>query len=232
MSILSPQFDWQIGSFAAKDSSLLAECSALFSKNYGTWSLFHPVLNFRGKNVRLLPGKIAELLQMDNAVIVTARHGDYLIGYAIVLLLPFEKQTITWTTQLVVSQNFRRNRVAHNLLSAACRLSDSVANGLITANPYAVRALEGATGRRCDPSQIKQNKKILPRLQNAGVFYVNPGQEIQLDSSTSAINTEFFVDHSDVPMMIEQVTDHEVPWRLGQIQEGWEWLAFSFCETP
>ena len=222
-------FEWTLGEYAAVDVALLEECAALFSKHYGTWSSCHPETCLRSRNVRLSPERIAELLRADGALIYCARYEGKLVGYAIAIIVPQSKtKKIAWTTQLVVSQNFRRNRIAQRLLHGVCNeVEKCTAWGLISANPYAIRALERATQRRCDPGRIKRNIAVIRRLGAVGVPYVNAGCELSITSKCAAINTEFFVDHVDVEVMLKYVSV-STPWLLGTLMEGWEWLGFTF----
>ena len=58
--------------------------------------------------------------------------------------------------------------------------------------------------------------------------YIEEDVEYTATENTASINTNFFVDHSNVPAMIQDVTSKENPWRLGEIAEGHEWFAFTF----
>jgi SAM-dependent methyltransferase len=39
-------------------------------------------------------------------------------------------------------------------------------------------------------------------------------------------------DDRELALMLEDVVKPEVPWTLGEIPEGWEWLAFTFNDQP
>jgi SAM-dependent methyltransferase len=62
--------------------------------------------------------------------------------------------------------------------------------------------------------------------------YVKATTDCVVDDGTSRINTEFLIDHSELALMLEDVVKPEVPWTLGEIPEGWEWLAFTFNDQP
>ena len=91
-----------------------------------------------------------------------------------------------------MSQRRRKQGIANNLLKNICAYPNSVAWGLISASPYAIRALEYATQRRCDPSVIVK-KKILKRLRDVGVPYVDKTLQSRFTYQTACINTNFLL---------------------------------------
>ena len=107
-------------------------------------------------------------------------------------------------------------------------MSNHFAWGLVTASPYAVRALEKATRRRCLPARIKRNNRKLQQLGCEHVRYINEQTRTDVDPARSCIQTDFYLDHSDLGTMIARVTSDEKPWLLGSLPEGWEWFAFTF----
>jgi len=98
----------------------------------------------------------------------------------------------------------------------------------VTANPYAVRALEKATRRRCNPEWIARNHERLLGLGSTLIPYIRPNIDSVVHGENSRINTEFFIDHSELPFMLKNVSKPDAPWTLGELREGWEWLAFTF----
>ncbi|HVW94429.1 MAG TPA: class I SAM-dependent methyltransferase, partial [Mucilaginibacter sp.] len=100
--------------------------------------------------------------------------------------------------------------------------------GLLTANPYAIRALEKTTHRRCDPTRIKANVIKLLNFGEKHVWYINRNTERNIDDTKSMVNTNFPVDLSGLSEMLRNITDVSRPWKLGNLIEGWEWFAFTF----
>ena len=62
------------------------------------------------------------------------------------------------------------------------------------------------------------------------VPYVTERTEIEVCRDRSRIRTNFFLDHSELEQMLARATMDEKPWRLGPIEEGWEWFAFTFSD--
>ncbi len=223
-------YEWVFGRFMTDTKyyqDLVVECSKLYSEQYGKWSLqsaYHP-----GENIKLSPKRIYEWLNNDNVALYCARDGDMLVGYAIAIQLDIPKYgVISWVTQLVVHEAYRHKDIAKNLLHSIWGFSDNFAWGIVSANPYAIRALEKTTRRRSDPARIKHNLRKIISLGIEHLPYINEETETFVTGEVSRINTNFFVDHSNVDEMIETVVTDTVPWTLGSLDEGWEWLAFTF----
>lgn len=88
--------------------------------------------------------------------------------------------------------------------------------------------MEKTTRRRSDPVRIKHNLRKIISIGIEHIPYIDENTETFVANEISKINTNFYVDHSDVDKMIENVVTDTVPWTLGELEEGWEWLAFTF----
>lgn len=205
----------------------MQEIATLYSNHYGIWSKNAP--NKAGEKVRLSHTMIARWFSSKNSMVAMARHGDELVGYAIAIKKK-EKGwgIISWVTQLVVHENFRNQGVGKRLLFSIWTFSDHYAWGVLSSSPYAIRALEKATHRRCDPVRIKKNYKKLLRIGAENVSYVSINNPIEVTETGSRINTEFYADHSTLDERVSKVSSSETPWTLGELEEGWEWFAFTF----
>jgi 2-polyprenyl-3-methyl-5-hydroxy-6-metoxy-1,4-benzoquinol methylase len=225
------EYEWHLGGFSSNNEKLLDECATLFSTHYGKWSTASPYKP--GEHIRLSKTRIRERLKNPNSAVYMARCNGELIGYAIAIRLNIPNYgNVSWVTQLVVHIDYRNKNIAKNILHSIWGYSDDFAWGLVSAGPYAVRALEKATRRRCDPLRIK---KDIDKILIAGIDlvpYIHKNMERLVDNHTSMINTEFFADHSDIDSMLDSVTSEDVVWKLGQLKEGWEWLAFTFRDQP
>ena len=223
-------FKWVHGQMANKE--LVRDCAYLYSRHYGFWG--QSSLTAAGQRVRLSSRRLRDWLIDEGSRIALAYDGSNLVGYAIAIQTKVPKYgTISWVTQFVVHEDYRRRNVGKTLLFSIWRLTDHFAWGLLTASPYAVRALEKATRRRCDPARIKKNRKKLYSVGRAHVPYVTEETNIEISSGStdrSRIRTGFCLDLSDLNEMLAQVTTMEKPWRLGPIEEGWEWFAFTFSD--
>jgi len=219
------EFKWLPGTLVPPD--LIAELATLYSAQYGTWSLSAP--HNPGKRVKLSPQRVQALLSPKAARLAYATYGNVVVGYAIAIQAKIPKYGfISWVTQLVVHEDHRRKNVGKSLLFAIWTFTDHFAWGLLTANPYAIRALEKATRRRCQPERILKNRKKLKTVALQYVDYVNSGTEIEVNRHVSKINTRFPLDHLTLSRMLSDVTKPNIPWQLGAIEEGWEWFAFTF----
>ena len=214
------------GRFAASNEKFLTQCSNLYSNHYGIWS--DEGLRPK-KHIKLSNNKLREWLENDYVTIYFAMDGEEIIGYAI----SFSKNEynygiVTWVTQLVVHDKYRRHGIAKNLLFSIWGFSNHFAWGIVSANPYAIRALEKATRRRAVPMRIKKNSVKLQNIGRQHVPFIDKSTQFKITENSSAVNTSFFVDHSDTMQMLKNVITEEIPWNLGNIEEGWEWFAFTF----
>lgn len=214
------------GRFVAANEELLSQYSELYSNHYGIWGDkgFRPQ-----KQIRLSNNKLREWLENDSVMVYYATNNEELIGYAIA----YSKNEpnygiVTWVTQLVVHTDYRRHGIAKNILFSIWGFSNHFAWGIVSANPYAIRALEKATRRRAVPMRIKKNVTKLRNIGRRDIPFINEKTEFQVTDDLSTVNTEFFVDHSDTMNMLERVISDDVSWNLGFIEEGWEWFAFTF----
>src|SRR5260221_6938728 len=213
---------------AARDvsSTLLRECSELFSTHYGKWAADHPKHQLRGKPIRLPPERISDYIMADGWI-ATARTTDLgLVGYAIAAWIRHGSGTISWVTQLVVHTDFRQQMIGSRLLDSIWGQSDHFAWGIASASPFAIRALEKATRRRCYPRELLTNEKARLRAQNA-ISYLRD-HEVVINDSQSVINTNFCQDLSSSDSILEKVTDPGTPWTLGRLPPCHEWLGMTF----
>nr|VFJ50374.1 MAG: Acetyltransferase (GNAT) family protein [Candidatus Kentron sp. FW] len=242
MDIENVQYEQLPADFAINDTgSLLEECSHLYSNHYGRWSKDAPH-HGTGNRIKLSAEMLrTRWLENENANLYTARLEGKLIGYAIAIRLRYNDKTyrvkdekngiFSWVTQLVVHEDYRNRGIAKQLLFSIWGLSNDFAWGLLTANPYAIRALEKATRRRCNPERIRRNKQKLLNIacrDLGGCYGIKKSTRIDVSKAGSKIDTKFFVDHSQVPEMIQKAVPNGMPWVLGDLEEGWEWFAFTF----
>jgi 2-polyprenyl-3-methyl-5-hydroxy-6-metoxy-1,4-benzoquinol methylase len=218
------EYEWVPGGLATP--KMIDEMANLYSKHYGRWGSKGISPN---NNVKLSGKRIKEgwLASRDSRIVRATAFGE-LVGYAIAIQTRLPRLGIvSWVTQLVVHEDHRRSDVGKTLLFTIWQFSNHYAWGLITANPYAVRALEKATRRRCLPSAIKKHRKAITRLGTKVAPYATLSSGTIITAKESRTNTAFFLDHSELPEMLKNATE-KAAWCLGSLQEGWEWFAFTF----
>lgn len=214
-----------------ENQNLLNEMSYLYSNHYGYWGITHPN---SGKRIQLSASKLYQWIQSEHSYIATARKEGELVGYAIAIKKSKNKTDnkyiISWITQLVVHENYRKIGIGKTLLFSFLGFSNDYAWGIMSSNPYAIRALEKATYRRVQPSFMKKKEKSITNFGIENVSYLNKETEFVITSNNSKVNTEFRSNISKVDEKLANVTTQTTPWLLGAIQEGWEWFAFTFNE--
>lgn len=219
------RYEWIPGGLVTPE--LLTECAALYSNHYGVWSTASPVSP--KERIKLSPARLKQWFSANDTNIYMSRNSNELVGYAIAAKVKVPDYGIfSWVTQLVVHSDFRKQDIAKTLLFSIWGLSNHFAWGILSANPYAVRALEKATRRRCQPFRIARNRRKLLSVGDKYVPYISQDTDVVVQKDCSKINTGFFVDHSQLEAMIHSVTSIDVPWLIGKIDEGWEWFAFTF----
>lgn len=194
--------------------------SLLFSSNYGRWSgKDNP--DKEGKRIKLPPTYYERLRGMDDMYVSACKDDDILIGACFFLKKELEnKQTCVWITQLVVDNMYRKRGIATRLLQSAWGFSDYFAWGLATANTLTVKTLESVTWRKVEPLTISENLDTIRQLCESLPYKTNG---IKVSKEGTFIDTKFFVEreiHGDIDSVYLE--------RLGQLPDGYEWLAFTF----
>ena len=210
------EYRWIHSGFVGQD--LLEELSTLYSGHYGVWGVaaekpFRPI--------RLSAERIRKWLLHRESRLAYASLNGRIVGYAIAVQPKLPRLgVVSWVTQLVVHADHRHRNVGKRLLYSIWEFSDRFAWGLVTANPYAVRALEKATRRRCSPQRIARHSSELLTLAGTHAPYLRTDIENLVDVTTSRVNTEFFIDHTELLYMLKDVIKPETPWTLGELPEG------------
>ena len=199
--------------------------SKLYSAHYGIWG---PDGNRPSEPIKLSSRQIKNWLTADSLVVWATAFGE-MVGYAIAIHTQLSGHgKVAWITQLVVHKDHRHVDVGKTLLFTIWGFSDYFAWGLLSANPYAIRALEKATRRRCQPELIAKHAGALLALGAGPVHYLTSSTEVFINENESRIDTAFNIDHSELPVMLSKATGEMKPWTMGNLPVGWEWFAFTF----
>ena len=205
----------------------IADCSRVFSENYGEWSNAAASV-LAGKAIRMLPGRIrSTFVDRPDRYVAMMYNGDEPIGHAFYLrrTCPWQpSKSVTFILQLVLVKKYRGRRLGLKLLQSIFGLSDDAAWGLFTSNPLTVRALEDATFRHVDVECVAR------RVQDMkGVLGDALDGTSWLDSfHDGCVDTNFAVNHSENPSKIEKAyPTGGFPFKkpLGDTEE---WLAVVF----
>lgn len=222
-------FKWTLG--ALMNDASVAEMATLYSEHYGVWGAGSSGRD--GQPIRMSVLMIRKFIGYEDVYVASAFLGNDLIGYAVVVQEKLgQSGYVSWVTQFVVHKAHRKRDVGKRILFSAWGMSNHYAWGLLTANPFAVRALESATRRRCDPGLIREFFPKILSMCSSKVGYVNQQTSLMLSADEAKANTEFYVDHASVPQMIIAASSEDKPWRLGMLSAGWEWVAFTFRRQP
>ena len=190
----------------------VAACARLFSEHYGVWTE-------TGRRVRMSPTQFRkQQTSLPGSQVVLALLDGELVGHAFAVYFDMDGQRVAWLTQLVVHSDHRRKGIATTLY---CKTWDPDCSiwGLVTSHPAAVRALEKATRRKCDPARIARSADRL--LATTPVGYARGRRVVG-----TTIDTAFQVDHTEVNRALAETKD----WQLGDLLDGWEFFAFVFSD--
>ncbi len=216
------KFRWTDADLLSVDD--LVACSELFSNHYGVWGPRGPKPK---EPLRLSPEMLRDLLVPGHSWVARASVAGQLVAYAFVVRFDVpDRGPVTWVTQLVVHRAYRNMRFAKRLLSGVWAFSDHYAWGIVTPNPFAVRALEKATRRRCDSEVTRIEADTLVSEVRSHVKYIEDAP-LKMSAVRSVINTKFYVLHEHMKKMLEDASFQE-PWRLGTLRAGEEWFAVTF----
>jgi hypothetical protein len=219
---------------------ILQDCAILFSQHYGIWSKYGPRPR-QSISLSIKQLKKQYLWNPEKCFLITAYNMDkilvgHLFGCNFIWPVPLEQSTdcktiwpvpieqpieqykkASWITQLVVHEKYRSNGIATRLCRLVCE--NSIACGLASSHPFAVRALESASEQLCLPQLIKKHANDLAIA--SGVPYLQ-GYELKVTEHQSIIDTKFFVEHN----IVNSLVVNDCLWSLGLLEEGEEFFAF------
>lgn len=180
---------------------ILTTASTLFSENYGVWG-GGPRL---GQPVRLSPERLAKLCLFDEDcfLVRAVNEKNEVLGHAFGRRFPHQNESVVWITQLVVRRDSRERGIATGMIA----MVKGPICGLISSNPYAIFALERATGKVCSRELISKAGSI--------VAMVTPNK---FDEERCVVANEFYVRHEVQHDLIE----------FGKLGEGEEFVAIVF----
>lgn len=200
----------------------LEACSALFSANYGEYS-GKDKAEKQGKRIKLPVDYYRKMGENPNMHVSLCYNGDQLLGHAFFLKKELANgEKCSWVTQLVVHYSYRNRGVATRLLQSAWGFSDYFAWGLATTNAVTVKTLESVTWRKVDPLVIGSHLNEIGTLCDEIVFADK--NNLRVDDGKSQIFTNFYPEFQKLK---NSLTDVYIT-RLGAIEDGCEWLAFTF----
>jgi GNAT superfamily N-acetyltransferase len=107
---------------------------------------------------------------------------------------------VTWITQLVVDQQHRSKGIATALIRKAWDTTQDFACGLVSSHPHAVRALETAIRRLCDPAMTMEHGVQL--LELCGIPYLKVCKFLPVPEGGCTLNTSYYGDHTEVNQLV------------------------------
>ena len=201
---------------------LAKELSDVFSSSYGVWSDSAPAPLRPGARIRMSVAKYMADYANPNYKVIVCRNGQRAVGHAVFIEKQTSKGRVALVVQLVVSEEHRHRGIAKAMMHCIWGFSDYYAWAVVTSSPCAVEAIESATFRRVKPSRIAQDTEYFKSEILSDVSFLSTAEWIA-DGTKSIVNTRFWTSRSNVQ---EGRTD--VKSRIGNLPEGYEWLAIVF----
>jgi len=221
-SEIEPNVSFHTKRFSQVSDVEIKQFKNLFDEHYGEYSLQHP--KRPGERARFPLSNYREMRDSSKYYVSYCMNGDDIIGHAIYILVNTRRGYLSWIVQLVVHSDFRRIRIAKRLLLSVWGFSSDRAWGLATPNPLTVKTLESATFRKVTIGAMEDNKSTIKEIAYH-VKFINI-ENWKLENGLSIIDTNFYIDHKENHDVIDN--KYGGPWRLGALQEGHEWIAFTF----
>lgn len=197
--------------------SVLEACSSNFSNYYGVWQE-----KSRGR-VKMAKGTLARLFLDKDSQLVVAFDAtpENIVGHAFFKVFYSDtiQRKVTWFTQLVVRTEYRHQKIAQRMLSAAIPPTVGCA-GLATTHPYAVMALERAMRKKVDPAVCKLVAAKIIKESHIGYLKDCP---LALEGERCLVNTSFYVDHAEPEAALAALEPGS--WSLGGLVDGHEFIA-------
>lgn len=200
------------------------QCAALFSGHYGKYSGKGD--KPKGERIKMSASLYKRFYaNNDDMYVSLCYHGQELLGQAFFLKTNVKgKGVCSWVTQLVVNFKYRKLGIGSKLLLSAWGFSDYFAWGLATANAITLKTLESATWRKINVDDISKNIDTLKVVMDSIPFADK--ENIKLSPKQSIVFTDFYPEFESLNKKKELRVYAQ---RLGKIESGYEWLAFTFA---
>lgn len=206
----------------SKHEDVVSECASLYSSHFGKWENQNPI--------KVTVNRFKAEYLSKQSMLMVAYSKSRLIGYSTVVFdYSSPRLSFGWVTQLVVHSDYRHLGVATKLLEKVIKSTRCVAWGIVTDNPYAVRALENATNTRCDPPVMLRHSETIRNSCTNTVPYVSQKAPITFSNNLICVFTEFFTDRSQIELKTKRIAGDGKPWLFDQIAPGHEWVAVAFA---
>lgn len=210
--------------FSRLSDDELEKCSKLFSEHYGKYCGEGGFA--KGQQIKMSASLYKKLYggRQDIFVSLCLDEKQNLLGQAIFLRKSVAgKGMCSWVVQLVVHNRYRNRKIGSKLLLSAWGFSDYFAWGLATANAITIKTLESVTWRQVSVRQIQNNIAVLEKLMD-DIPFVDK-KCVKLSPKVSQVFSKFYPE-------LESSNKNEslqvYAKRLGNIEPGYEWLAFTF----
>jgi hypothetical protein len=167
--------------------------------------------------------------EADN-IYVRAMMGGDLVGNVFGTRWVHVGRPVLWITQLCVSQKYRNQGIAKQLLQ--CLRQDEAIVGVLSSHPFAISAVLRIFGDGVEGVDLETVKQCRAVMTTCPVRYVNEAtlhgalfEDQAGDGSVSCADTKFWVDHQEPLEALKAIKEKGFVWPFGQLPNGHEFLA-------
>ena len=198
----------------------------LFDHHYGVWASEGSMADKAGDRIQFPLKHYRQYCKLDNAYVAYASVEDTVIGHAFYIRDSFpNNKTISWVLQLVVHEQYRRHGVAKTLLYSIWGFSGDYGWGLATSNALTVNTLERATFHKVRTDVMKRHENDIIMIKEKVPFAKDA--QLSINRYNSVLDSKFPVDQKTIQ---ENLRLYNGEWRLGTLEVGYEWVAFTFSD--
>jgi len=205
---------------ASVTAPVWGEVSALFSSEYGFYSLSAP--QKAGERIRMGVKYYEKSYAQPGFSVALCRDGERLVAHAVYSECETSRGRVALVVQLVVADAYRHQGIASTLLHAIWGFSDYYAWGIVSSNAFTVETLEAATFRKSAPAVLAGRADWLKDEVLCRVPFL-ASAEWRVSANESVVSSRFYTDRSEA-----HPARSDVEARLGKLAEGEEWLAVVF----
>jgi GNAT superfamily N-acetyltransferase len=215
------EIEYNVFKSADIDIQTLEAAKTLFDAHYGVWS--KRSLHRPGERITLSTERLRAYISQPGDAMSCAYFNGALVGQAFCRSVDTASGLISWVTLFVVDTNFQHRGIGTALLRNLFKLQAYAGWGIASSNPFAIRALESAVGKKADPEVIKNWCKNNFVDLGKSVKYLQ-GVPHLVRAADSTVDTSFYVDREAIQAYIES-NGVLMDWKLGNVEYGEEWIA-------
>ncbi|KAJ8116752.1 hypothetical protein OPT61_g1884 [Boeremia exigua] len=220
--------------------AMLADTAALFSSAYGIWGPLasQKMGNFAkaGNRIKMSVPRLCEqsLSPSTDSELLLGLYDNKIAGYAFATRWQHGGHQICWVTQLCVSPEHRRKKLATKILLRLREGHNDHSFGILSSHPAAILGALRAWGSGIEKFDISMIRGDVHDVMVASpVNYVKAAKPAgslfqegrEDDRVICCADTAFWVDHTEPLAVLAAFAERDIKWPFGELPEGYEYLV-------